>query len=135
MNIEIYAKLEFAFTLTEEQIRLLSQVSSLHYDSKCKGLTAKAGDGRANGLLTVWANQIAFYMESPDDEAPILTASWRDLDTLLKATELASHVLKGEQLISLEAMRSSFFGCMTQGAELQRSWVATYPAPASTVHG
>lgn len=75
MKITIKARPEFHLPLDAATVALLMQMSSLHYDARCKAASA------VGGFIYGWRNSVQFSPELP------VEATWNDLDTVLKICE------------------------------------------------
>jgi hypothetical protein len=92
MNITIYAKPVFKFTLTRDILNALIYLSQQHYDWKCKSASAKVMDSvnSINGFLTIWQFHFPFVegqAECDAEEGEITGVTWGELDTVLKICE------------------------------------------------
>lgn len=88
--------------MTLDHAYLLRDCANLHYDSTCRGLTDRAGEGGyKNGLITIWINVLTF---SSTDQ---VSASFRDLDLCLKALSMSDHIVPKRNTLANE-LRISF---------------------------
>lgn len=79
MKIEINAEPVFWFSLTKEQIDLISNTALSHYDDYCRSVA------RINGFVFGWREIVYF------DESFKLSASFRQIDTILKILEFVGY--------------------------------------------
>lgn len=75
MKIEITADPRFWLKLSLEHVKLLQQLSGVHYDFTCKSA------GVQGGFIFGWVNSIEFDSES------MVLGTFRDIDTALKIME------------------------------------------------
>ena len=80
MKIEITATPTFWLYLSAEQIELISQCATAHYDSTCRA-SAKLG-----GFVYGWTNAVKFNATTP------VQASFREIDTVLKCLEIGYYI-------------------------------------------
>lgn len=85
MKITIKARPEFNLPLDAATVALLMQMSSLHYDGRCKAASA------VGGFIYGWRNSVQFSPELP------VTAASNDLDTVLKICENRSFLGADDQ--------------------------------------
>lgn len=76
---------------TPEQVDLFRKVAEAHYDAVCRAACNRAdlSQGRKNGFLTMWRDQLHFALMHTADDADAfwLHATNRDLQTLCKILE------------------------------------------------
>lgn len=99
MKIEITAKPVFWLYMSLEQVKLISECASVHYDSACRA-SAKVG-----GFVYGWMNS-----KSANPDMP-LQAAFRDVDTALKCLEIGYHFDEHagpSKQLSMELRRAMF---------------------------
>jgi hypothetical protein len=84
MKIEINSQPLFKLPLSLETIELLMEMSRHHYDGVCKAASA------VGGFIYGWRNSVSFVPEVP------VSATWRELDTLLKICEINTALFHGQ---------------------------------------
>lgn len=109
MKITIQASPKFYLSLTLEQVKLISELSSSHYDGVCRAASM------VGGFIYGWVNSLTY---APSEQVP---AEWRQLDTVLKICEMVGH-LDPEQQITIAKLRKSIRGAMSKSVELFQEW-------------
>ena len=113
MKIEINGRPQFNFTLTDEQMAVLTLLSDLHYDAACKMANM------VGGFIYGWRN--ARHHKSNAQ----LRASFREVDTCLKILEgLAfppSEITIGQIDVG-RALVKSFRVALTHANKETQSW-------------
>lgn len=105
--ILIYGVPKFQFRMSLNEARQLQKLSAHHYDSTCRSA------GAHGGFLYGWVNQLIF------EETSELTASWRELDTLLKICEQPTSPEIAQLITHLRE-------AMTFASNIARHWNETY---------
>jgi len=95
MKIEINAQPVFWFNLTKEQIDLISSTALSHYDDYCRSVA------KINGFVFGWRGRIYF------DESLKLSASFRQIDTVLKILEFVGYT-QSEKVDVAKNLSNSF---------------------------
>lgn len=103
MKINVHAVAEFSLTMDKETVADLIECSRRHYDYTCRGASAETPDGRykrdsLHGFLLLWRN---ILNNGFTDE---VTASWQQLDLLLKICEQGRTERLGH--FTIEVMRA-----------------------------
>lgn len=88
IKIEIRQRPVFYLPLTLELVKILSDLSMAHYDSRCQS-AAKVG-----GFIYGWINLLTFVSGSPVQEGtpPCGPLTSHEMDTLAKILELTPYV-------------------------------------------
>lgn len=122
MNVEITTKPCFSFTVSKSVIDILKQLSQFHYDSTCREASYTVQRDGKNGILTIW-----LFHPSPNTENhfDVYSASWRDLDTVLKIAEL-NNTLPEFKKQELEAFTTTIYKAMKYAACHRFEWAAIY---------
>lgn len=81
MKVQIYMQPQFWLEISQKEVDPLCILGDHHYDSVCRAAT------KQGGFIYGWRNQVAFNIESNQEEAPFCSATRRELDTLLKLCE------------------------------------------------
>lgn len=81
MKIEVSMKFVFDLYLTRDDILPLIVLAQHHYDSACIA-TARQG-----GFLHTWLGRVSAFIDISTEEQVSCSATWRDLDILLKVCE------------------------------------------------
>lgn len=121
MKIEIYSKPMFRFSLTEAEVDLLLELSSRHYDGKCKAAS------QCGGFLYGWKNLFLLPElagnKRPDSEE--ISADWHQLDTCLKIMELGVYYKEPTRTI-IERLSHNFWSAMQQAKKEVPKWTTIY---------
>ncbi len=116
MKIEMTASAVFLFKLSEDQMRVLIDCSTWHYDYACKIAS------RPGGVIFGWNNSMTCYREDDSrteaekDEFLPCHAVWRDLDICCKILE-GTHVLSKDDRQIAYALQRRFRDCLRQANE------------------
>jgi len=106
MKFDISGEVRFAFCPSLEQIDVLIELASHHYDLTCKSSGRDIhvpGDDYA-GMLPKWKRTIESYGgELPTEYQPI-KATWRQLDLLLKVMEQRSYLTDKTKLCAVDEL-------------------------------
>jgi hypothetical protein len=124
MKFDIFGEVRFRFTPTEEQVDLLIELASHHYDQTCRS-TAKEIDGHEDssiGLLPRWKRIIKSYGGEFPTDYQIITATWRQLDLLLKIMEQRSYLHDKGQINKIDELCMDFILAMNAYKEKHGQW-------------
>lgn len=112
-KITIRAVPKFYLSLTLAQVKLITELSSSHYDGVCRSASA------VGGFIYGWVNLLTY---NPSEQ---VSAEWRQLDTVLKICEMASYLDQAQQ-DEVAKLRKSIYGALNKAAELFQNWSADY---------
>ena len=84
-RIVVYGKPVFDFTISAQEIEMLVDLSTRHYDATCKMASA------LGGFIYGWRNMAAGHV------AVAVSATWRDLDLCCKILEGRQFYRQNEQ--------------------------------------
>lgn len=93
MDYEIIMRPEFALAITSKLALLMQRLSSMHYDGRCKA----AGQPGPGGFINGWVN-----WTSGGEDAVMVTATPRELDTAMKIMEMPPPLDAGERALLLD---------------------------------
>lgn len=114
MKIEIQGRPEFRFEINKPAIDLLVKLSSTHYDGHCRSIS------QMGGFLRGWENHYLWGLQEPESVIKV-SATFRDLDTLLKVMEMP-HNLSKEELHLRGALALSFGNALAMSNEVCPKW-------------
>lgn len=117
MKFEIVGRPKFYFYLTKEEVDVLVSMSKAHYDGHCRA----ASMPKVGGFLNGWKNMVECTTEF--NEPPLqLSASWDELDTVLKITEMCNQTVKNAEVAS--RLHWAFQRAMTAATRVAKQWTA-----------
>lgn len=122
MNVEITTKPYFSFTVSKAVIDSLKQLSQFHYNNTCREASYTVHRDGKNGMLTVWGFHPSADTENHFD---VYSASWHDLDTVLKIAEL-TNTLPEIKKQELEVFIGTLYKAMKHAACHRFEWSALY---------
>jgi hypothetical protein len=126
MDFRIQGRPEFFFTLTLEEVTALIRLSEAHYDGACK----EASRPGPNGFLYGWKNRLTWATEE-GRPTPQISATWRELDLVLKITEVWHGVKRDEDAEIGMRLHFSFRQAMTHFSQtISPIWTATFRSEA-----
>lgn len=130
MNIAITSTAVFHLCITRPILDVLIKLSANHYDSSCKLLYTRAGQGQVNGLLRIWNDTLQLVLVDGESNAKV-RATFRDLDILLKCMEM-SNWLSADETRLVDGLRCDFLAALRLANAKHDEWTAEYVSPNST---
>jgi hypothetical protein len=122
MKYDIECSKKFYFELNIEQVKLIMELSASHYDQVCRGLSLAPDWNKrqdpTHGTVYHWQNQLNL-VGKPD----IVSATWRDLDTISKALEGSNYLRDDDKYRMALQLSRDFHMMLTQANRLD--WKAS----------
>jgi hypothetical protein len=127
VQIEISAEPRFYVPLTLEEVEVLKELSSLHYDALCRA----SGEPVTGGFIHGWWNSLSIQVNYPISDEPTealrpVKASWRELDLCLKIMEFVPPNLAPEKKAVVAKLTKHFNGALRHATTVLPSWTTTY---------
>ncbi len=125
IKMTMYADPKFKVYLTRDQVRVLTNLSLLHYDSTCQSY------GAVGGLLYGWENRFEFNLhdgELTPESVMELNCNRHNLDILCKILELGFGMLRvgdnssESDYIAATSMRAAFSGTLRAANHTDQVW-------------
>jgi hypothetical protein len=115
MKIFIQGVPHFHWQPTHAHIALLTALSGMHYDARCKEASC------VGGFIYGWKNCVLLAETEASDDAVTVNATWNQLDTCLKIMEMPHGLNDAEKALVYE-MRTSFHRALTVANQKCRDW-------------
>lgn len=132
MLVEVSAQPEFLIPLNLEQVNILMDLSTHHYDSTCRAASKRGETFDQQGFIYGWHTVISAYVNTPviPDFDPIddmgkqtvkVKATWRQLDLVLKILEMTGHLEPIEKGIAA-CLRWDLITAVTAARPIVTKW-------------
>ena len=125
MKFDVTAEPKIHFTPSLEQVDLLIAMAKRHYDATCR---ATAGDYNlftssdgTSGVLPTWKRILESYDGKMPTDYLVITATWRQLDILMKVME-AGIGLSEEQKTMRDEIADAFICVMNEVKPKYNEW-------------
>jgi hypothetical protein len=129
MNITVYGRPTFKFTITRSILEALIFCSEHHYDTRCRAASLKAvvEMHQVNGFLTVWKFQMDCDCDGVRcEEQEIGGVTWQQMDTMCKIVEGRVGLVSDEMGAELGELAKDIWRTMDLANKSSGKWVAEY---------